>query len=115
MQKVLILFGIVILLSFGVYQLIKIKRVAKTDYSAFNSSKLDGKIVKISVSGGLTFFKLDNVDRKFSFMPIAVEVNRNKLFHIIAEPGDSIIKMPYSDTLLLIHKGHKYYYNFNKF
>jgi hypothetical protein len=115
MRKSLIIFGVLLLLSFGVYQLVRIKRVSKTDYTVFNSRRLDGKIIRVSTSGGLSFFKLDNADEKYSFMPIAVESNKDKLFHIIAAPGDSIFKMPYSDTLLLTHKGHKYYYTFNKF
>lgn len=115
MRKFVIIFGVLFFLFFGAYQLVRLKRIAKTDYSLFNSKKLEGKIVNISYSGGLSFIELDNMEEKFSFMPVPLSINKDKFFYLIAEPTDSLLKMQNSDTLILVHKGHKYFYTFNKF
>ncbi|MFZ5939519.1 MAG: hypothetical protein ACOYXB_03000 [Bacteroidota bacterium] len=115
MQGILILLGFILLLSFAEYQSRRIKREAKSDFAVFNSKRLDGKIIKVSYSSGLMYFILDNTDEEYSFSPIEAESNKDKLFYITAAPGDSIFKMSFSDTLLLIHKGQKYYYTFYKY
>ena len=113
--KYLIIFGVFVLIPFGVYQLTSLQRLAKSDYIVFNSNKLDGKIRSVSISSGLSFFKLDNEDVRYSFSPLAVESNKDKNFSSIATIGDSIFKKPFSDTLVLTHKGQMYYYTFSKY
>jgi len=114
--KYLIIFGAVLVLPFAIYhEEVSIKREAKIGYKIFNRSMVDGKIIKISSSNGLSYIKLDNADTEYIFMPRKTVINNDRNFYLTAKVGDSIYKMPYSDTLILTHKWQKYYYTFTKF
>jgi hypothetical protein len=109
MQKYFLLFVVLFFLVLGSYQLIRLKTRGRTSYPVFKIKNMEGKIIDIKIRDGLTFFRLEN-DTQYSFIPVSVELNKNKLFDKIAEPGDSILKKPFNDTIILIHKGIKYRY-----
>jgi hypothetical protein len=114
MWKYILVF-IVLITCFGAYQIIKLKHMKKTNYPVFNNKKLEGKIIDVRMQNGLTYFKLDNLGKEYSFIPVSIKASKAKLFDKIAEPGDSIFKMPHSDTIVLKHKGEKYYYTSYEF
>jgi hypothetical protein len=114
MQKYVLIF-VIILTCFGIYQVIKLKHVAKTNYPFFNNKELAGKVIEVRSQEGLTYFKLDNLDKEYSFIPVSVKANKAKLFNKIAVPGDSIFKNPHSDTIILLHNGQRYYYTSYEF
>jgi hypothetical protein len=114
MQKYFIIFVVLFFLVLGSYQLIRLKTRGRTSYPVFKSKNLEGKIIEVKNRDGLTFFRLDN-GVQYSFIPVSVELNKNTLFDKIAEPGDSIIKRSFNDTIILIHKGVKFRYTSYEF
>jgi hypothetical protein len=114
MQKYILIFAVLFFLVLGSYQLIRLKTRGRTSYPVFKSKNLEGKIIDVKNRDGLTFFRLDN-DIQYSFIPVSVEIDKSKFFDKIAEPGDSIIKRSFSDTIILIHKGVKYRYTTYEF
>lgn len=115
LKYLIIIFGAILLVSLAIHEEVSIKREAKIGYKIFNRSMVDGKIIKISSSNGLSYVKLDNTDTEYIFMPRKTIINNGRNFYLTAKVGDSIYKMPYSDTLILTHKWQKYYYTFTKF
>lgn len=110
-----IIVGVIWVISMGTFQSIRLHREAKSGYPVFNSKKIEGKILKYGVSGGLYFIKISNIDEELTFSPITLEIDSGKSFFDIAKPGDSILKKAYGDTIILIHDGEKYYYLFDEF
>lgn len=111
-KKIIIIIGILLLIFFGVsYQ----NRKVRKEFNLFYSSQLSGKISAIQKNSRASNFMLDNNPNDFDFYPYTnKQLNNNEIFQYIAELGDSIFKPAYSDTLILIKKGKKYMYKFQK-
>lgn len=61
-------------------------------------------------------FKISSNDTLFKFYSLPnLQLNENTSFQNLAAPGDSVYKPSKSDTLILIKKGKRYYYMFQKF
>lgn len=87
----------------------------KREFELFYSSQLSGKIIKIKKYSRGSNFILENNANEFAFYPyIDKHLNNNEIFQYIAEPGDSVYKPAYSDTLELIKGDKVYFYTFQK-
>lgn len=85
----------------------------KSEFKDFYRSDIVGTISCKTYAGSSgAYFCVD--DERYNFHPYTSDLNDNKIFEYLAEPGDSIYKPAYSDTLLLIKEGRKYRYTFIK-
>lgn len=107
-------------LAFGVILTILImfnyqdKKVAK-EFEQFDKSLIVGKLSYVEEYSREATFKIDNNTATFKFFPITdKQLNGGHIFNYFAEPGDSIYKAAYSDTLFLLKNGQVYRYTFQK-
>jgi hypothetical protein len=84
------------------------------EYETFYKSNLDGFIESISVKYHGTLLKLKGVNQKYLFYPKTDYIsNEGKIFRYIAQKGDYVKKLAYSDSLFLIKNGKIYKYAFS--
>lgn len=116
MQKKLFIILMIILVVVTIFVGIPYQnKKGKKEFQLFYSSQLAGRIIKIEEYSRASNFMLDNNPNEFAFYPYTdKQLNNNEIFQYIAEPGDSIFKPAYSDTLLLIKGGKNYVYTFQK-
>ncbi|MBV4360652.1 hypothetical protein [Pinibacter aurantiacus] len=78
----------------------------------FYKSEINNGIIKYAEPGkGTSRFKIEGRDTVYEFQPkMHAILNGERSFYSVAEPGDTVIKHAYSDTLTLIHKRSKYQY-----
>lgn len=116
MQKKLFIIWMIILVGVTIFVGIPYQnKKGKKEFELFYSSPLSGKISTIQKNSRASNFTLDNNPNKFAFYPYTdKQLNNNEIFQYIAEPGDSIFKPAYSDTLLLIKGNKTYVYTFRK-
>lgn len=116
MQKKLFIISMFLLACFAIfYSTSSQHKKGKREYNLFYSSQLSGKITKIKKYSRGSNFVLENNANEFTFYPYTDKyLNNNEIFQYIAEPGDSIFKPAYSDTLLLIKGNKTYVYAFQK-
>lgn len=84
------------------------------NYEKFNKSNINNAIIKsgIIAKGSGVYFENDTI----VFYPKTSEMNNNSIFLSTAKKGDSIIKKPHEDTLILKKKkGTIFKYTFRKF
>ena len=103
------------LIIFMVFHTINVKERGKKEFRQFYSSELDGVIVSMHASVGGVYFKLNNTNKEYNFVPLIGEENKNSTFYHTAEKGDRIVKPAYADTLTLITEDTVYKYTFEKF
>lgn len=78
-------------------------------FTYFDSSNIDGIISTVKIINQGAGFTLKNKIAPFVFYPVTDNLlNDGFIFHLFAEPGDSLVKRAYSDTLYL-YKGFKVY------
>lgn len=75
----------------------------KNDFIKVDSSNINSSVRYIESNSSGIHVRLKN-NRKFVFQSASPYIGEYKL-HRVMSRGDSIIKLPYSDTLTLIHKG----------
>ena len=85
--------------------------LAKEDFRVFNSTGINGILIKQGIVHHTTSFKVNNDTKEFVFHP-RVGVSKSSDFTYFAEIGDSIIKPPFSNTLVLIKEHKSYTYTF---
>lgn len=82
----------------------------------FYETTITGTLTNIGTLYHGTSVTVNNSAEKFLFYPYADKrLNDGKVFDNLAEKGDSIIKIAYSDSLILIKRGKKYFYKFEKY
>jgi hypothetical protein len=84
-----------------------------TNYKNFNEANIVGRIESVEIinHGLITRLKMENSLVVFKFSPYA---NGNNRFEEFAKKGDSIIKPPLSDLLVLFKNDKAYEYTFDK-
>jgi hypothetical protein len=86
------------------------------NFNYFDTSNINGRVVKIHYHNGFRLFWMDSLEKEFD---IRFRIyghgmyDESTMFETLAKPGDSVKKRPFSDTLLLIHKNHYYFYRFD--
>lgn len=91
---------------------IKVLTDEEKAFKDFNAANLQGKVTYVTKVDPSEFFVLDNVDWEYSFTSIVGGASENKIFTDIAAVGDSIVKLPFSDTLTLYKRDSKQYFKF---
>ncbi|MCS3529893.1 hypothetical protein [Chryseobacterium sp. JUb7] len=91
-----------------------LQKTANENFLEFNESNLHEEVKDVDYyAKGI---KIIFSDKQYVFYPITSDLNNNSIFLSTAEKGDSIIKKPYGDTLLLKKKnGAILKYTFRKF
>lgn len=77
----------------------------------FYSTNIYGKLNEIDQYAHGCRIKVEGTKEIFVFFPNVSEIS-GRSFRNLAKPNDLVIKPSYSDTLLLIHDGEKYYFTF---
>lgn len=92
-----------------------LERNFENNFKAFNKNNLEGVLTHVDIRYKGVGFKVDNNIHTYIFYPITDEkLNDGRIFNYFAEPGDSIYKPAYSDTLFLFKNGKAYRYTFQK-
>lgn len=116
MWKLFLMIVLIILIGsiFVIGTIYQNKKVLK-DFDLFYSSFLNGRITKVDKYSRGAIFKLNNSSTKYTFYPDTDKnLNEGEIFQYLAQPGDSIYKQPFSDTLILIKDDKTYLYTFKK-
>ena len=102
-------------ITFTVWGYFYNNRIATKTFNKFNSANINGKLMWVGVyNKGCGFQVIGNTDI-FDFAPYTDKVlNGGHIFDSFAQPGDSVVKPPYSDTLFLIKNNKIYKYTFFK-
>lgn len=91
------------------------RKKEREEFKQFNSSDINAIVKSIDAGAGWDYLQIEGAG-KFTFGSITSELNNHKAFNYTAEPGDSIVKPSFSDTLTLIKQdGKKYRYTFRKY
>ncbi len=85
----------------------------KKSYDEFYNADLNGEIEKVGIKHHGVGLKLSNNPKEFAFHP-GSSLNGNNDFLDFADRGDSVVKLPKSDTLFLIKNNKPYLYRFSK-
>jgi hypothetical protein len=116
LKKMVLIFTIAVLIAcFIWYQNHSIKKMASQGYSTFYHKSINGIITSISFSGGLNFFKINDIEEKFAVTAIPQQVNSTVLFYRTAQLGDSIFKFQNTDTFRLVKNGKVYHYTCRRY
>lgn len=83
------------------------------DFHLFNESSIKG--VLTDISGSSTGVHITVNDSSFTFWPLETMIRGERKFYQWAAPGDSIVKLAYSDTLFLHKNDRTYHYLFRKY
>ncbi len=107
-------FGLIIVpILFIYYGHIYTVKQEKDNFDKFNKYNIHNVILNLNPQSRSTIlqFKEDTL----SFYPKTSELNDNNIFNFIAKKGDSVIKKPFQDTLILKKTdGSIYKYTFMK-
>ncbi|MGN7824854.1 hypothetical protein ACTJJB_32320 [Chitinophaga sp. 22536] len=87
----------------------------KRNFDAFYSADINGRIINIGYSSGITYFMLDNSNARYGFAPEVFDYDHYMSFEDSAKVGDIIIKPAMSDTVRLIKGTHTYLFTFRKY
>lgn len=101
----LFMLGIVILVPFA-------SRKNEQAASHFETSSINGTLEAVRQSGGFTFFEVHG--RTYQFKPYTSGLNENRIFGYFAQPGDSVLKPAFGDTLRLFKNSKEFRYTFKK-
>jgi hypothetical protein len=115
-KKIVVIFAIILLFAcFIWFQNYNIKKIASRGYSNFYHKSINGKITSVSCSGGLYFFKINDIGEKYAITAIPQQINSTMLFHNTVQLGDSIFKFQNTDTFCLVKSGRVYHYTCLKY
>ena len=87
----------------------------KRNFDIFYNSEISGTVKEIYIKYHGVGFRLHNDLTEYVFYPFTSIINQKKIFDHFATKGDSIVKPRSQDTLILIKKGRRYPYTFQKF
>lgn len=90
-----------ILIGFGIWTQVKMKRTAATLFKEFNAATIDGTLEEVGYFSKSTAITFDD-GKVYVFLPYTnTLLNKNKVFEQTAKKGDRVIKPAFSDTLYL--------------
>ena len=112
-KKIIVPILVIIIMSITLYNWgISNQITTQKDFDFFYNANIHGKVSDVSFHK-VDYFKIEGCDTPFEFLSLPVPLGDN-LFIDMAKKGDSIIKPSKSDTLILVKKGKKYKYTFEK-
>ena len=88
------------------------KGKGKRESELFYTSAINGKITNVSANVGAVYFKVENSEEKYMFIPRPVSGNQKEWFSAFATRGDSISKPAHATYLKLYKEGKVYTYSF---
>lgn len=92
-----------------------LNRKFENNFKTFYDNNLEGVLTYVDIKYKGVGFRLENNEQTYVFYPITnQDINDGKIFNYFAEPGDSIYKPAYSDTLFLFKNERVYRYTFQK-
>ena len=114
-KRILIFIILPLMVVLSIYSQIKGREQGKLFFSVFNQAKVNSKIQKVEVAHkGVRLILVDG--QEFVFFPYTDKVlNNGNIFDRIAEKGDSVIKLPYSDTIYLFKDKEVLKYTFHQY
>lgn len=115
-RKKRIIIGIVLFLTLGIFFGSKLQsEVFENDFNRFYSGDLSGRIIYVDKFSRGVRFSVNNSSTLYTFYPISYkQFGKIAIFKFVAKEGDSIVKMPFSDTLFLIKHDSLYKFAFQK-
>jgi hypothetical protein len=115
-KKIVTIFIFALLfVCFIFFQNYNTKKIAIRGYSTFYHKSINGKLTSVSFSGGLDFFKINDIGEKYVITAIPQQINSTMLFYNTAQIGDSIFKIQNTDTFRLVKNGRVYHYTCFKY
>ncbi|SFG67556.1 hypothetical protein [Pontibacter chinhatensis] len=106
--------ALLVFISFNFWNHVRVKEKGKRESELFYTSAINGKITNVSASAGAVYFKVENSEEKYMFIPTPVTGNQKKRFSAFATKGDSISKPAYATYLKLYKGGKVYTFSFSK-
>lgn len=111
----LFLFFLITGIVYSICGQMRMKRIGIETFKVFNESEINGVLETSYVKYKGAAFKIKGDSIEYIFDPIRDEsLNISKSFLSVAKEGDSIIKSPFSDTLILVNKRERLKYTFTK-
>lgn len=113
-KSYLVAAALLVFISFIIGYTNSVRERGKQDSKIFHTSTINGKITYVSANVGAVYFKVENREEKYMFIPTAVSGKVEERFSAFATKGDSISK-PANAAILKLYKGDREYkYKFNK-
>lgn len=81
-------------------------------YVEVHAATINGEILRIGSNSGGVAVRLKNGSAEYWFIPKPIDENNQKSFSSVAQPGDSLLKKPYNDTIILVRAGHRMKYTY---
>ena len=100
--------ALLVFISFNIWNHVRVKEKGKRESELFYTSAINGKITNVSASAGAVYFKVENREEKYMFIPTPVSGKKEERFSAFATRGDSISK-PANAMYLKLYKGGKVY------
>lgn len=107
-----------ILVSCGIFFLVQqrfnIQGKLSFEYEKFYKSDFNGTITFLDGSSGRFYFKINNSNKKYFVTPYSINSDQPS-FYQVTDIGDKLIKIAYSDTLVIVSKGNNYRFTFKDY
>lgn len=101
----------VLIAHFFFIELPYVRKISAENRIRYDTSEISGRLlyVKQELTNGNAFVMENEPEKLYSGVIRFLGDDSGKNFRYVAEPGDSVIKKRYSDTLILIKKDITYY------
>ena len=87
----------------------------KKNFPIFDSASISGRLVNFYHNNCCEIFKVNNTDQSYTVITEMEKRYNYKQFTDVAEIGDSVNKVQFSETLSLLKKsGKNYYFTFKR-